>query len=97
MNRKDIREDWYQYVEDNTDANNKLNFRTVVNMFDFVADILDNIENEACVNCEYSDLLETDEYACSSDYMIAEFNTYPQYPLIVDKNFKCREFKRKEK
>lgn len=51
------------------------------------------MENKICSNCKYSKILESDEYECTSDYMIVEFNTYPQFPLVVEGDFGCIKWK----
>ena len=64
-------------------------------MIDLVDEIYNDFESRTCENCEYNELLNSGENACSNDYMVAEFNTYPQYPLIVDSDFGCNKFERK--
>ena len=55
--------------------------------------IYDDIESQTCENCKYGFILDfEDDFECSSEYMIEQFNTYPQYPLTVDKTFGCNQF-----
>lgn len=58
MDRKKIREDWYRYVDDSTGDDNKLEHRTVIDMFDFIIVMMDEIEK---TKIEYDLKTKSDE------------------------------------
>ena len=86
MDRKSSKSITYEWVRDEWEMIGRIEAEELVDR------IYDDFDSRTCSNCKFNYDIENGDLACANEYMIAEFNTYPQFPLVVEGDFGCVKF-----